>query len=360
MPTITHVATALPPHELPLEAVKAAFQQHIPLDERRMAAVLRIFDNAQVAQRYSAVPIEHLALQRPLDQTSEEYRLHAIALGRQAVSACLEQSGVRADEIDILITVSCTGLIIPSLDAYLINDLGFRSNTRRLPITELGCAAGAAALARAYDLLRSSPEARALVVAVELPTLTLQHGDLSQANMVSMALFGDGAAAALLTGWRSSGAEIIDTESYLFPNSIDAMGFDLKENGLHIVLAKHVPELVRGDLPKVLPALLMRNDVTLEQLSFMVLHPGGRKILSSLEEDLGLTREDTQLSWDVLRDYGNLSSASVLFVLRELMERRRPEDGDYGLMAAFGPGFSAELLLLRWAEALQERSAGRS
>jgi alkylresorcinol/alkylpyrone synthase len=261
---------------------------------------------------------------------------------------CLDRAGLRAADVDLLITASCTGLMIPSLDAYLINDLGFRSNVRRLPITELGCAAGACALSRAHEFLRAFPSSNALVVTVELPSLTFQCNDLSNANVVASAIFGDGAAAALVTGRDAAGLRVIDTESYLFPHSTGALGFDLEDGGLHIVLSKDLPDLIRSRVKRLIEDLIAPHDIGRDDLSFFLLHPAGRKVLHYLEEELDLRHGEIQPSWDVLRDYGNLSSASVLFVLREWLTQHRPVTGETGLMAAFGPGFSSEMLLLQW------------
>jgi alkylresorcinol/alkylpyrone synthase len=238
--------------------------------------------------------------------------------------------------------------MIPSLDAYLVGDMGFRANVRRLPITELGCVAGAMALSRARELVRGFPGSNALVITVELPTLTFQRGDLSQANLVSCALFGDGAAAALVTSRDTFGAQIIDTEAHLFPNSLDAMGFDLRDNGFHMVLSRDVPDLLRDEIGTVIAGFVARHGLDLEQLEAFLLHPGGKKILYNLEEELGIPRDKTLPSWAILRDYGNLSSATVLFVLHEWLTRQKIGDGAYGLMAGFGPGLTAELLLLRF------------
>ncbi len=285
---------------------------------------------------------------RSLTRTNAEYQEHALVLARQVAQDCLAQAGVQPAEVDFLISVSCTGYMIPSLDAYLIGDLGFRPNVRRLPITELGCIGGAMALSRARELVRAFPGASALVITVELPTLTLQRDDYSQANLVSCALFGDGAAAALVTSRDTPGAQILDTAAHLFPDSLGAMGFDLRDSGFHMVLSRDVPDLIRDQIGEVITTFLAQHGLTLEQLAAFLLHPGGKKILNNLEERLGIVRDKTAPSWDVLRDYGNLSSATLLFVLREWLTNRRPGAGAYGLMAGFGPGLSAELLLLRF------------
>jgi alkylresorcinol/alkylpyrone synthase len=248
----------------------------------------------------------------------------------------------------LIITVSCTGFMIPSLDAHLINLMGFRSDVRRMPLTELGCAAGAMALTRASEFVRAFPEKTVLIVSVELATLTFQRGDLSQANLISCVLFGDGAAAAVVTGRPATGPRILETETYTFPQSLDAMGFDLRETGFHIVLSKDVPQMIRERIRSVVDGFLDRSRLTRGAISAFILHPGGQKLLSYVEEQLELCRCDTQFSWDVLGQYGNLSSATILFILHEWLTKKTMKSGDYGLAAAFGPGFSAELLLLQW------------
>jgi alkylresorcinol/alkylpyrone synthase len=346
---IAATATALPPHLMSRDAVKTYFEKAFTLDPRRLSGIHAVVDHSQIEKRYSVFPLEYFIHARPLAQISLEYQEWAVRLGRQAVEDCLARADMKPADIDLFITVSCTGVMIPSLDAHLINLFGFRSDVRRLPITELGCAAGAAAFTRAWEYLLAFPGRNVLILAVELPTLTFQSGDLSQANLVSCALFGDGAAAAIVTGRAVSGPQILDSESYFFPDSLDAMGFDLRETGFHIVLSRDVPQLIRSKIKGLVNGFLERHNLGREQISAFILHPGGQKLLAYLEEELGLCRCDTQRSWDVLRDYGNLSSATVFFVLHEWLTKGNVAPGQYGLMAAFGPGFSSEMLLLRWA-----------
>jgi alkylresorcinol/alkylpyrone synthase len=350
-PTIVSTVTAVPPHSATQEEMKAHLRALFPLNARRLEAALSLFDHAAVDRRYSVAPLGSMLGRRSLTESTEQYRDHAIALGRDVAARCLAGAGRRADEIDLLITVSCTGIMIPSLDAHLANELGFRSDVKRLPITELGCAGGAAALARARDFLMGFPNGRVLVVAVELPSLSLQRDDVSLSNLVSTALFGDGAAAALLEGrdgGSAGGVRILETLSHLFPKSTWALGFDLQDDGFHSVLSKDVPALLKTEIARLVRTLADRRGLARDQLSCFVLHPGGRKILGCCEEELGLERADTQPSWDVLRAYGNQSSASVLFVLHEWLTKRQPAPGAHGVLAAFGPGLSTEMLLLQW------------
>lgn len=346
--TIAATATAVPPYLLTREDVKTYIRKVFDIGERRLDAMMTVIDNAQVCQRHAIFPVEYIVQPRSLAQTSLEYQEHAVCLGRRVAAECLAKAGMAPSDIDMIITVSCTGFMIPSLDAHLINLMGFRSNVRRLPVTELGCAAGAMALARAWEFLRAFPEGSVLIVSVELPTLTFQGGDISQANLISSVLFGDGAAAAVVTGRPAAGPRIVGAETYTFPHSLDAMGFDLRDSGFHIVLSKDVPQMIREKIRDLVDGFLEVRGLTRERIAAFILHPGGQKLLAYVEQELDLCRRDTQFSWDVLSEYGNLSSATILFILHAWLTRTRMTAGDYGLAAAFGPGFSAEMLLLRW------------
>jgi alkylresorcinol/alkylpyrone synthase len=348
--TIASAAIAVPEHVLTREGVKYYYQKVFSLEERRLNALMTVIDNSRVENRHCVFPVEYFVEPRPLDQISREYQEHAVILGRRAAEKALADAGLTPRDVDMIITVSCTGFMIPSVDAHLINDMGFRSNVRRLPITELGCAAGAVGVTRAYEYIRAFPGATVLLLAIELATLTFQRGDVSQANLISCALFGDGAAALVITGKADTpGPRVLASASHFFPNSLDAMGFELKGSGFHIVLSKDVPEMIRGVIKGLITEFLGSHALTPADMAAFVLHPGGNKLLRYVEEELEIPEGKSQYSWDVLRDYGNLSSATVLFVMREWLTKRKMNPGDYGLMAAFGPGFSAEMLLLQWA-----------
>ncbi len=348
MITLTSTATAVPPHPFKRADVQQALRDAFRLDEQRLRAAMAIVDHARVEQRYGVFPLDYLIRPRSLTQTTAEYQEHAIGLGRQVTRACLHRAGLHARDIDLIITVSCTGYMIPSLDAYLINDLDFRPDVRRLPITELGCIAGAMALTQAWSFVRAFPEANVLVVTVELPSLTFQPRDTSTANIVATALFGDGAAAALVTGQPRPGVAIVDTQSALVPGTLGDMGYDLRDDGFHMVLSKEVPHILREHIGALTTKFLHQYGLRSDQIFAYALHPGGKKILEYLEHELQLGPVQTEPSWQVLRDYGNLSSASILFVLHQWLTQRQVKPGTYGLAAGFGPGLSAELLLLRW------------
>src|SRR6202158_165672 len=217
-PTIAATATALPPHTITRDDVKVCSGPVFANPERRLEAMMSIVDNAQVHKRHSIFPLEYTIQPRPLLQTNEEYIEHAIKLGREAAEKCLERAGLEPADIDLIITVSCTGFMIPSLDAHLIHLMGFRPNVRRMPFTELGCAAGAMALGRAADYLKAERGGNVLIIAVELPSLTFQRKDISQANLISSILFGDGAAAVVVSGKSAArGPKILVSETYTFP-----------------------------------------------------------------------------------------------------------------------------------------------
>src|SRR5258705_298050 len=232
----------------------------------------------------------------------------------------LERAGLKADEIDQVIAVSCTGFMIPSLDARLINLMGFRSNVRGMPFTELGCAAGAMALGSAADFLTAHTGGNVLIIAVELPSLTFQGKDISQANLISSILFGDGAAAVLVTGREVHGPKIMASETYTFPDSLGAMGFDLRDSGFHILLAKDVPEMIGAKIGGLVDGFLERHGRKFQDIKGWILHPGGARLLGNVEIALGLTKCQTQPSWDILSNVGNLSSATILFILQEWLE----------------------------------------
>jgi len=358
--TIAATATAVPDHAMTIADVKDYLNKVFPLSESRVSMMLDVIVNAKVEKRHFIYPMDYTITPRSLTQTSMEYQEHSVKLGRRVATECLERAGVTPEEVDMIVTVSCTGVMLPSLDAHLVNQMGFRNDVRRLPITELGCSGGAAALGRAWDFLKGVKEGNVLIVVVELPSLTFQRRDQSTANLISSILFGDGAAAALIT--RDSAKEefaatgnaeracprILGVQTHIVPNTMEALGFDLKDNGLHIVLSQDVPQLIREQIAGIVDGFLGRHGLSHEDMSAFVLHSGGQKLLAYIEEVFELPRELTQFSWDVLREYGNQSSASVLFVLQEWMRKARMSEGEYGFLAAFGPGFTVDMALLQW------------
>lgn len=345
MAFITHVATAVPPNAIEQGAVASVLAKAFELDAERSAALHALFGRTRVCRRQSVVPLEHVGAARGLTESMALYRRHGLELARSAAQSCLERAGLAPADVDLVITSSCTGVSLPSLATLLVKPLGLREDVRRLPLTELGCAGGASALAQADAHLRAFPAARVLVVAVELPSLTFRRDDPSPENIVASALFGDGAAAVLLEPDAASGVEIVATHTGLLPGSLDDMGFDLRDSGFYVVLSKNVPRIIADTAPRIIRGFLARHALAPKDLEFCVLHPGGRRVLEALERTLELTPAQTAASWDVLAEHGNQSSASVLFVLRETLGRGLARG--FGLLAAFGPGITMELALLR-------------
>src|SRR5690606_22238277 len=269
-------------------------------------------------------------------------------LGIRALTNALEKMAWRADSLDYIITVSCTGFMIPSLDAYLINSLSLRKDIVRLPVTEMGCAAGISGLIYADNFLKANPGKRAAVLAVESPTATFQLHDFSMANRVSAAIFGDGAACVLLSSEVDAvGPYIVGEGMYHFTDATHLMGFDLTNSGLKMILDPTVPETIAAHFPEIIHPFLERLGSDMDKLDYLIFHPGGKKIVETVERlfgPLGKNLDDTK---ETLRLYGNMSSATVLYVLERFMDREIPH-GEQGLLLSFGPGFSAQRILLEW------------
>lgn len=352
MTTITATATAVPPHVITQADLAARLDEIFALDADSRARALSLLAGSAVDRRRSVLPIDELfGERRGVARTAELYRLHVSDLARRAAAEALARARLDGRDVDLLITTSCTGFAIPSFDVDLVAELGLRPDVRRLPVAALGCAGGAAALAHAAYFTRARRGSVALVVAAELCTLNLQRDDPSPANLVSTALFGDGAAAAVVAGRAPRGLRIVASQSHLFPGTARAMGFDIDERGFHIVLSREVPEIITSQVRRPLHEMLREHGLAPRDLSFFILHPGGRRILDELEAALGLGPEDTAAARRVLRENGNLSSATVLFVLHEHLAHAPPKVGSYGLLAAFGPGLAADFSLLQWTPA---------
>lgn len=317
-------------------------------DERFIRKVKKIFEGASVDKRYSIMSPEEVFSNLGFEQRNDIYVRETIKLGRQCLSTALRQADWKPEDLDFLITVSCTGIMIPSLDAYLINDLGLRQDVVRLPVTEMGCAAGVSGMIYAKNFLKANPGKRAAVVAVESPTATFQINDYAMANIVSAAIFGDGAACVLLSADESDkGPEILDEEMYHFYKSEEMMGFKLTDTGLQMVLDVAVPETIARHFPDIIHPFLSKNDMEISDINHLIFHPGGKKIIQVVEELFGQLGKNIDRTKDVLKQYGNMSSATVLYVLQQFMESS-PAPGETGLMLSFGPGFSAQRILLKW------------
>jgi alkylresorcinol/alkylpyrone synthase len=271
-------------------------------------------------------------------------------LGEQALCRALHHAGLDPRELDALFFTSVTGISSPSIDALLINRMGLPRNIRRVPIFGLGCVAGAAGIARAADYVRAYPSQAAALVSVELCSLTIQRDDLSVANLISSGLFADGSAAVIVTGdeVNAAGPEIVATRSVFYPDTEEMMGWKVSEKGFRITLSPDVPALIREHLGKDVDAFLADQGYSRNDIGSWVLHTGGPKVLEATAAALELNNGQLDASWDCLKRVGNLSSASVLVVLEDVMRNRQPQAGTLGVLAAMGPGFCSELVLLKW------------
>jgi len=317
-------------------------------EPRFIRKVKKIFEGAAVDKRYSIMDPIEVFTKTSFEERNAIYVREVIDLGEKVLEKALLKANWKPEDLDFIITVSCTGIMIPSLDAYLINKLKLRQDIVRLPVTEMGCAAGISGIIYAKNFLQAIPGKRAAVIAVESPTATFQLNDFSMANIVSAAIFGDGAACVLLSSHEADeGPEIIAEEMYHFYDAEHLMGFKLTNSGLQMVLDIDVPETIAAHFPNIINPFLEKNNLNIETIDHLIFHPGGKKIVKTVEglfSDLGKNIDDTK---EVLRLYGNMSSATVLYVLEQIMDSK-PKKGDFGLMLSFGPGFSAQKVLLQF------------
>ncbi len=346
---ITAVSKELPAYQRNTKEILPFVEEWLRnQDERFRRKVVKIFEGAAVDTRYGIMSIDEVFTATSFQEKNDIYVREVKKLGTTVVHNALMQSGWSANSIDYIITVSCTGIMIPSLDAYLINSLGLRQDVVRLPVTEMGCAAGVSGLIYASNFLKSNPGKRAAVVAVESPTATFQLNDYSMANMVSAAIFGDGAACVLLSSEADAvGPRIIGEEMFHFKDATHLMGFDLTNEGLKMILDPAVPETIALNFPDIVHPFLKKYGTSIEKVDHLVFHPGGRKIVQIVEELFGALGKNIDDTREVLRLYGNMSSATVLYVLERFLEKDIKK-GDQGLILSFGPGFSAQRVLLEW------------
>ena len=349
MPRVVSLATALPSNRIAQSDAREAMAG-VCRGDRAMERLLPVFDRTGVETRYFVRPLEWYAAGQSFETRNQVYAASGLELAEQAARTCLDRSGVNPDSIDHIYFVTTTGLMTPSMDARLVSTLGLRSDVRRLPLFGLGCAAGAGALVRASDTLRAFPTHHALVVSVELCSLVFSPVARTATDMVGNALFGDGAAAVLVVGDEAGreGPAIVATRTHLFRDAPDLMGWDFTDDGMRLVLSRDVPPFVATGVTPVVKGFLDDHDVALADIAHFVLHPGGAKVMATYRSALGLDDSRLQIAREAMGRYGNQSSASVLFMLNDLVSSGQPRHGDIGLMMALGPGFAAEMLTLSW------------
>jgi len=351
-PTILSVGRALPPHHVDQERITAALQAHWERQHFNGERLAQIHRAAMVGGRHLALPMEAYADLGGLGARTEAFQRVGLEVGEAAVRDGLRRAGLGPADVDHLLFVTVTGVSTPSLDARLANRLGLGRHVKRTPIFGLGCLAGAAALARASDVLRAFPGEVAVALSVELCSLTLQPDDLSVANVVATGLFGDGAAAVVLGGGERPrsrpGPRVVATRSVFYPDTEWVMGWEVVDTGFKVVLSARVPEVVERNVGGDVDAFLAAHGLTRADVRHWVAHTGGPKVLEAFRAGLGLPAGALARSFASLQEVGNLSSASVLFVLADHLAAADAGEGDWGLLAAMGPGFAAELVLLRW------------
>jgi alkylresorcinol/alkylpyrone synthase len=351
---VAAVGKAFPDNYYDQDRLLAAFKRQWDREHYNPQRLDRLHKNVLVGGRHLALSLEEYEALETWGQANDAWIRVAQDVGARAVRDALDRAGLAVGDVDALITVTVTGVATPSLDARLMNRLGLSPRVRRTPIFGLGCLAGAAGIARAADYVRAYPDQVAVLLSVELCSLTLQRRDLSIPNLIATGLFGDGAAAVVVADVPSngqpaaSGPRVVASRSVFYPDTERVMGWDISEEGFAVVLSADVPKMVsdhlRGDVDRFLADHgLERGDV-----ASWVCHPGGPKVLEAMQESLELPDEALEVTWRSLREVGNLSSTSVLLVLQETMESHRPAPGSWGMVTAMGPGFCSELVLLRW------------
>ncbi len=350
---IASVGKAFPPHYYSQEQLLDALRTLWASEHHNPARLERLHRNVLVGGRHLALPIEAYDELGSWGQANDAWIRVAQEIGAVAVREALERAGIGPGDVGLFLSTTVTGVATPSLDARLMNRLQINPAAKRLPLFGLGCVAGAAGIARATDYVCAYPDQAALLLSVELCSLTMQRTDLSIPNLIATGLFGDGAAAVVVLGRDHPRAgntvpRVIDTRSVFYPDTEDVMGWAISETGFRIVLSSEVPRMVHDHLRHDVEAFLTEHHLNVTDISSWICHPGGPKVLEAMADTLDLPDDALTVTWRSLREVGNLSSTSVLLVLEETLASHRPEPGAHGMLMAMGPGFCSELVLLRW------------
>src|SRR5271163_2846709 len=347
---IANTATAFPQYYFTQREVVDALRNYWDKGEECAHILERLHFRTGVEGRYYCRPlIEYQGLDT-WGKMNDVWIEVAEELGEKAIDCVLKTAGVGRDEVGALFFVSVTGVSSPSIDARLVNKMKLNPNLKRNPIFGLGCVAGAAGLARAADYVRAYPDQIAVLLSVELCSLTWQRDDFNVANLIATGLFGDGAAAVLVAGdqVKLKGPKILGSACSFYPDTQDVMGWKISEKGFQVVLSPLVPTVIKENLGRDVDGFLAEHGMTRDEVDTWIMHPGGPKVMEAVQDALGLHNGELELSWEALQKVGNLSSASVLVVLDEVMTHRRPKPGSRSILAAMGPGFCSEMLLLEW------------
>jgi len=347
-PVVLAVASASPPHRIAQSELRGFARRFFAGNFPAIDRLLPAFDNSGIGERQMASPIEWFDAPHSFVEKNAVYCRCALDMAREAGARALQQAGVAADEVAALVFVSTTGIATPSLDSYLVQLLGMSRATARVPLWGLGCAGGAAGLARAADLVRALGRP-VLLIASEVCSATFVHGDRSKSNLIATALFGDGAAAVVLAPGSddAAGLRLLGSHTQLLDDTDGVMGWTLEAEGLRVRFARSIPEIVRKTVPGFCSAAAELTGIALAEVEHYVVHPGGAKVLGAYEAALAVPRERIETAYQVLRAHGNMSSPTVLFVLERFM-RDTPPTGAPGLVLGLGPGFAAEGVVFRW------------
>jgi alkylresorcinol/alkylpyrone synthase len=346
---IASVSSAFPVNYYPQDEIFAELGRQWGATQSVLSKLEAFHHRAGVRARHLALPKEAYEQVKGFSARNQEYVRVAVDLGAEALATALKDAGVAPAELDALFFVSVTGMATPSIDARLVNRLGLNPEVRRTPIFGLGCVAGAAGLARAADWAKAYPDKNVALLAVELCSLTWQPDDLSIPNLIASSLFGDGAAALVIRPDEAArGPRIVASRSVFYPGTEEVMGWEIGTQGLKVRLSAGVPELVFSHAARDVDRFIAEHGLQRADIDHWILHTGGPKVLEAFESALGLPREKLELTWGQLKENGNLSSASVLLVLRDTWRERRPAPGTHSLLMAMGPGFCSEMVLLEW------------
>ncbi len=356
---IASVATAYPPYRYPQAVLTAAVKRVFKdkMDETRI--IDRLHSHCGVDYRHVMFPIDNLGMYSGFEQSNDAWVEGALEIGQQAIETALDRAGLEPTDISAIFVASTTGLAMPSLDARLINRMGFKNNTKRTPIFGLGCAAGAVGISRAADYVRAYPKQYAIFLSVELCSLNWQDADQSVGNIVACGLFGDGAGAVVVAGEDTYHAQrpsslskpcprVMDTRSTMYPNTEHVVGLKFKNTGFNVVLSPEIPGLIHKHMRGDVDSFLADNNLNLKEIYSFIFHNGGPKVLQAMEKALDLPAGALDSSWERLREVGNVSSVSVLSVMEEEFTNRPGDPGSHSMMASMGPAFCSELILLQW------------